>query len=146
MRNYLSSRLPAYMLPAHFVQLQQLPINSNGKLDKKSLPEPEGADMPAAVEYVAPRNETEEKLVRIWQEILGKERIGVKDNFFELGGHSLKVTRLSSQIQKQFTTKVALKDVFSNPTIEAVSDIIRANQWLENSKPIKDENRDTVEL
>ncbi|NQX43688.1 non-ribosomal peptide synthetase, partial [Pedobacter steynii] len=74
--------------------------------------------MSAGLEYVAPRNEIEEKLVLIWQEILGREKISVKDNFFELGGHSLKVTRLSGQIHKTFDVRVVLKDIFIAPVLE----------------------------
>ena len=110
------------------------------------MPDPDGFGMETGIDYVAPRNETEEQLVLIWQKILGKQKIGVKDNFFDLGGHSLKVTRLAGQIQKEFGVIIQLKDVFSNPTIEAVSDIIRANRWIENSNRITKEKRDIVEL
>jgi amino acid adenylation domain-containing protein/non-ribosomal peptide synthase protein (TIGR01720 family) len=146
LRTYLASSLPRYMIPTHFIQLDQLPLTANGKIDKKRLPDPTGAGIETGVEYIAPRNAIEEKLTLIWQEILGKEKIGIKDNFFDLGGHSLKATRLASLVQREFDVKVALKDVFSNPTIEYVSDIIRANKWIENSRRIKDENRDIIEL
>jgi tyrocidine synthetase III len=146
MRSYLSERLPSYMLPVHYVQLETMPITSNGKVDRKKLPAPEGLELLAGEAYVAPRNEVDEKLVIMWQEILGKERIGIKDNFFDLGGHSLNAIRLVSQIHKQFEATVVLKDIFANPTIETVSDIIRANEWIENSKRIKEENRDVIEL
>jgi len=117
-RTYLSNTLPIYMLPNYFVQLDVLPLTSNGKIDRKRLPDPEDLGLSSGIEYIVPSNEIEEKLVEIWQEILGKEKIGIKDNFFELGGHSLKATRLSSQIYKQFEVKLALKDLFQKPVLK----------------------------
>ncbi|WP_217607410.1 phosphopantetheine-binding protein, partial [Chitinophaga sp. GbtcB8] len=76
------------------------------------------------VEYVAPRNITEEKLVAIWQEILGREQISVKDNFFEIGGHSLKATRLASQVYKTFEVQLALKELFSHAVLEEQARLI----------------------
>ena len=82
-RSWLTERLPAYMVPAHYVQLAELPLTTNGKVDRKRLPAASGNAMLAATEYVAPRNQTEEKLAAIWQEILAKDRIGIRDNFFD---------------------------------------------------------------
>ena len=84
------------MVPAHYVQLAELPLTTNGKVDRKRLPAASGNAMLAATEYVAPRNQTEEKLAAIWQEILAKDRIGIRDNFFDLGGHSLSAIRLEA--------------------------------------------------
>lgn len=111
-REYLLSRLPDYMVPGFFVQLNDLPLNSNGKIDRKKLPAPEALGVTTGVEYVAPADQVEEQLVQLWQEILGKEKIGVLDNFFELGGHSLKATRLISRIHREFGVKISLKDLF----------------------------------
>jgi len=140
-RTYLSSTLPAYMLPNYFVQLEELPLTPNGKIDKKALPDPEGLGLSSGVEYVAPRNEIEQKLVAIWQEILGKEKISIKDNFFELGGHSLKATRLSSQIHKQFEVKIELKDLFMAPTIENTAMQISTLLWLKNKNTMEQEKQ-----
>ncbi|MGO4295021.1 amino acid adenylation domain-containing protein, partial [Chitinophaga sp. RAB17] len=118
LRAYLSKQLPDYMIPGYFVQLDELPLTINGKVDRQRLPEPVDMGMETGVAYVAPRNEAEEKLLRIWQEILGREQISVKDNFFEIGGHSLKATRLSSQIHKVFDVKVSLSELFSLVVLE----------------------------
>ena len=118
LRRYLSKTLPSYMLPQHYVALKELPLTTNGKVDKKRLPSPEGLYAESGVGYVAARNETEAGLVRIWQEILGKKGIGVKDDFFELGGHSLKATRLSSQIHREFNVKLSLRELFEHPVLE----------------------------
>ena len=146
LRTHLNKTLPPYMIPSHFVQLDSFPVTANGKVNKKQLPDPQGAGMATGMEYVAPRNETEATLVRMWQEILRVGKIGIKDDFFELGGHSLKVARLAGQIHKAFDYRIALKDIFFNPTIEALGDMIRAAKWIESSRQIKQENRDVIEL
>jgi NRPS condensation-like uncharacterized protein len=105
------------MIPGHYVQLPAIPLTSNGKVDRRSLPSPEGMGMESGRTYVAARNETERVLVGIWQEILGKDQIGVYDDFFELGGHSLKATRLSSQVHRCFGVKVALRELFSHSVL-----------------------------
>ncbi|WP_198042723.1 non-ribosomal peptide synthetase, partial [Oceanobacillus sp. AG] len=87
LRDYLSQKLPAYMVPSFIEELDIIPLTSNGKIDRQALSKPTGADQ--FKEYVAPTTELEKKLVEIWQEVLEVERIGVTDNFFNLGGHSL---------------------------------------------------------
>lgn len=130
--NYLMAKLPGYMIPTYFVPLDELPINANGKLDRKKLPSPEGAGLSLGAEYVAPRNENEEKLVRIWQEVLGREKIGVKDNFFAIGGHSLSATRLASFIRRDFGVSLNLPAIFNNATIENISLEIEKTYWANN--------------
>jgi amino acid adenylation domain-containing protein len=130
-RSFVAKELPDYMVPAHFVQLPSLPLNSNGKVDRRNLPDP--ADVEDSTEHVAPRNETEEKLVAIWQEVLGKERISITDDFFECGGHSLKLTRLRSQLQKIFDVTIAYKELFSSPVLQHQAGLIRKARkaaWL----------------
>jgi acyl carrier protein len=87
--------------------------------------------MSTGVEYVAPRNEMEQKLVTIWEEVLQRDRIGIKENFFELGGNSLNAIRVISQIQKQFDTKLELIKLFELPTIEEIADFISIINWGE---------------
>ncbi|HSH67476.1 MAG TPA: condensation domain-containing protein, partial [Bacteroidia bacterium] len=123
-RSYLSQSLPVYMLPNHYVQLDEMPLNSSGKVDRKRLPD--GMRMAVGTEYIAPRNETEEALVLIWQELLGKDKISVKDNFFDLGGHSLKATWLISKIFKTFEVKLELKVLFANAILEKQAVIINS--------------------
>jgi amino acid adenylation domain-containing protein len=122
-RNHVAKELPAYMVPAYFIQLDELPLTPNGKVDRRNLPHPVAVENNAT--YVAPRNEIEEKLASIWQEILGRENIGVKAHFFECGGHSLKLTILSGQLQKVFGAVIALKDLFTNPVLEQQAELIR---------------------
>ncbi|WP_298510495.1 non-ribosomal peptide synthetase [uncultured Kordia sp.] len=119
-KEYLKNRLPHYMIPRRIIVLDEFPMNNNGKLDRKALPSPDTFSLDTT-NYVAPRNEYEEGLVGIWEEVLAREKIGVTDNFFELGGHSLKAFQVMSRIFKVLHTKVTLKDIFSNPTIESLA-------------------------
>ena len=123
-REYLSRELPDYMIPSYFIKLERMPLNPNGKLDRKALPEPDGS-VKAATEYGAPANITEEKLAEIWKGILGVNKIGVNDNFFELGGHSLKAAMLASRIHREFDVEVPLKEIFSRQSIRNLAGYIR---------------------
>ncbi len=114
--SYLKGKLPEYMVPVLFVQMESFPLTSNGKIDKKALPDPDISDL-ITNEYVAPRNESEEKLAAVWQELLGLERVGIHDNFFMLGGHSLLAMRLIHLIRREFETELPIKEIFQNPTI-----------------------------
>ncbi|EPR07516.1 non-ribosomal peptide synthetase, partial [Ruminiclostridium papyrosolvens] len=109
LRDYLGSKLPVYMVPSCFVRMESVPLNPNGKIDKKKLPEPYLEEK----EYVDPKGETEVKLAGLWQEVLGVETVGAKDNFFELGGHSLKATVLATRIHKDFNKSVPLERVLN---------------------------------
>ncbi|PEU19242.1 MULTISPECIES: non-ribosomal peptide synthetase [unclassified Bacillus (in: firmicutes)] len=119
LRAHLAQTLPDYMIPTYFIKLDKLPLTTNGKVDLKALPEP--SEMVMGTEYVAPRNEIEEALVQLWQEILSVTQVGVKDNFFEMGGHSLRATMLVSRMHKEFNVEFPLREVFQHPTIEEMS-------------------------
>ncbi|MGD2091071.1 MAG: amino acid adenylation domain-containing protein, partial [Candidatus Aminicenantes bacterium] len=125
LRKTLAMNLPDYMVPAHFVQLEKLPLTSNGKIDRKALPEPEITW--GGVAYAAPRNPVEEKLMEIWSEVLRieTETISIDSNFFELGGHSLKATILISKLNKTFNVKVPLAELFRIPTIRELGELIK---------------------
>lgn len=116
LREYLSRHLPDYMIPACFIILDTLPLTMNGKLNRKALPQPT-ADSFASREYTPPANQLEEKLVEIWQEVLGDTKLGVTDHFFEKGGHSLKAALMIGQVQQRLHIKAAISAVFQAPTI-----------------------------
>ncbi|WP_143569897.1 non-ribosomal peptide synthetase, partial [Tenacibaculum agarivorans] len=118
----LKESLPEYMVPTLWVELDEMPLTVNGKLNRKALPEPDGA-MLSRQDYVAPRTKIEQELASIWQDILKIEKIGIYDNFFELGGHSLLVVQLISRLQK-LNYHVEVQDIFSNSTIEAIGEKI----------------------
>jgi amino acid adenylation domain-containing protein len=127
-REDLSQLLPDYMIPSAFVQIEELPLTSNGKIDKDALPNAEGLEISTGVEYIAPTNAIEKQLVKIWKAILGRKKIGVNDIFFELGGHSINVVRLSSQIHKDLEVKLTLKDIFDNATITKQAKLIEESK------------------
>lgn len=119
LRNHLKEILPEFMIPKYLIRLEVLPVTSNGKIDRTNLPNPQGLNVAEDVEYVAPGNPVEERLVKIWEEILSKDGIGIKHDFFDMGGHSLKATRLSAKIHKEFGVKISLNELFSNTKLEA---------------------------
>jgi len=100
LRRRLSSVLPEYMVPAAYVRLDTIPLNANGKLDRKALPAPERADF-GPREYEAPIGEVESALARIWSEVLRVQRVGRRDNFFALGGHSLLAISVMERMQRE---------------------------------------------
>ncbi|WP_238553057.1 non-ribosomal peptide synthetase, partial [Paenibacillus alvei] len=119
LRNPLAQKLPGYMIPSYFVQLAQMPLTPNGKVDRKALPAPEGG-MSAGTEYVAPRTAEEKALVSVWQSVLGVEKIGILDHFFELGGDSIKAIQVASRLL-QAGYKVEMKDLFRYPVVSELS-------------------------
>lgn len=124
LKEYLAKRLPDYMLPSYFMQIDSMPLTSNSKINIKALPDPESRNGTGA-QYVAPQNAVEEELVNIWREILGLERIGIDDDFFELGGHSLKATALVTKIHKTFNVEIQLKEVFEFSTIRKLAELLQ---------------------
>jgi amino acid adenylation domain-containing protein len=120
-RAVLGNFLPDYMMPQGIAALAAWPLSANGKIDRKALPALDGSRRSA---FVAPRNDTEEKLAAIWREVLGVNEIGVYDSFFELGGHSLLVVRAVARIRDQFQQDIPLRDVFFTPTIAAIADLL----------------------
>jgi amino acid adenylation domain-containing protein len=115
-REYLRERLPEYMVPNQLVTLDQLPLTSNGKLDRRALPEPERWGEQGS-EFEAPQTELEELVAGIWCEVLKVERVSRGADFFELGGHSLLATQVISRIQTAFGLELALRTLFEKPTL-----------------------------
>ncbi|GAK54268.1 amino acid adenylation [Candidatus Moduliflexus flocculans] len=126
LRQFLQATLPEYMIPAAFVFLDAMPLNPNGKIERRALPIPELAG--AVERYVAPRTPTEQILADIWAEILGVERVGIHDNFFELGGHSLMATQAISRIREQFGVELPLRVLFEVEDIAALAETLVAKQ------------------
>ncbi|BCE05153.1 hypothetical protein B4123_2685 [Bacillus paralicheniformis] len=123
LREHLSKHLPDYMIPSHFVELDEIPLTGSGKVDRKALLRHE-VSVSGTAEYAAPRNEYEEKMVGIWQEVLGTEQVGIHDQFFELGGHSLKAMAMLAKIYKAFGVEVPLQVLFEKPTVAALSGFV----------------------
>ncbi|MGY0034995.1 condensation domain-containing protein [Pedobacter sp. NJ-S-72] len=116
---YLKNRLPDYMIPLLFVELKKIPLTANGKVDKRGLPEPDVNSL-LTNDYVAPRNETENTLIAIWQEVLRLDKIGVHDNFFELGGDSIITIQVVSRSRRSGYV-LSPKDIFTCQTVARLS-------------------------
>jgi amino acid adenylation domain-containing protein/non-ribosomal peptide synthase protein (TIGR01720 family) len=118
LRERLRTVLPDYMVPAAFVTMDRLPLNANGKLDRRALPAPDYATA-TGPDYLAPRNETEHTLAGIWAEVLGLDRVGVEDNFFELGGDSILSIQVTSRA-RQAGLDLIPRDMFRHPTVASL--------------------------
>jgi len=127
LNKYLKERLPEYMVPADFVFLETMPLTPNGKVDRRALPLPEArqADRERQEEFVAPRNQFESTMSRLWEQVLGRRPISVRDNFFELGGHSLAAARLTGLVEREFGKKLLLTDLLQASTIEDLVALVR---------------------
>jgi amino acid adenylation domain-containing protein len=144
LREYLKSKLPEYMVPALFVELEALPLTVNGKVDRKALPALEGSELSTAIEYVPPKTPTEELLAQLWSEVLNKEQIGIRDNFFELGGHSLLATQLISRVREVFKVELPLRALFEQPTIGGLAQALQRGERA--ASPIVPAERDEQRL
>jgi acyl carrier protein len=120
-RKNISKTLPGYMMPAHFVRLESLPLTANGKINREALPEPE---MGEARKYVAPRDEVEAELCAMFAEVLGMVRVGIEDGFFSSGGHSLRAVKLTSMLRRHFGVPFGITDLLEASTVAQVASII----------------------
>ncbi len=119
----IETKLPNYMLPNHYLVVDEMPFTPNGKVDRKKLLAL-SEEKVNTNEYVAPETETEKQLTTIWEVLLGKEKISVRDNFFDLGGHSLHITRMLYEIEETFAIKLQLKAVFESRNIKQLAKIL----------------------
>lgn len=118
---YLSVQLPDYMIPAFFIKIDKIPLTINGKVNRKVLPEPDQISS-MDIKYIPPRNEMEKRMVEVWEEILGIDKVGILDNFFDLGGNSLKAVRVISKMSMDF--EIEINDLFQFQTISKLSENI----------------------
>ncbi|KAF1061953.1 amino acid adenylation domain-containing protein [Burkholderia gladioli] len=114
-RTALAASLPDYMVPAHFVELEHLPLTANGKLDRRALPMPDAGRL--TLRYEAPQNDIQQRLAQIWAELLKVERVGIHDNFFDLGGNSLSIVRLHGRLVAAFDAQLTVVDLFRHTTV-----------------------------
>ncbi len=129
LRAYLKQRLPHYMVPSAFVLLEAMPKTPNGKLDRRGMPAPKPADFTEPNEYIAPSDELEKQLTRIWAAVLSKDSIGIRDNFFDLGGHSLLAARLMHRIEQTLGQRLPLAALLQAPTVEQFAALLRQEGW-----------------
>ena len=127
LRQFLSARLPNYMVPVSFIALAAIPLTLNGKVDSCALPDPRSQDIQETSEYVAPRDETELVLCRVWAEVLGLDRVGIDDDFFSLGGHSLLGAKLFTRLDEEFGRSYPLGVLFTASTIRSLAENYRTS-------------------
>lgn len=120
---FLRQKLPNYMIPTTWIQLDSLPLTSNGKVDYRALPKPT-KNISQNNGFVAPRNELERQIAQIWAEVLDVPVVGIKNNFFELGGHSLLAFALMNRIQQKFGRNLPLSSIFQSATVEQFAEIL----------------------
>lgn len=125
-RDYLSKKLPYYMVPQYFIQMDKLPLTPNGKVDRKALPEPD-TNVYVGTEFVAPESDMEKNITKVWQGVLRVEKIGINDNFFDLGGNSILLVNMHRQLEKLYPGSVDITDIFGYPTISKIADLINSS-------------------
>jgi len=140
LRAYLSEDLPAYMVPAYFVQMEAFPLTKNGKIDRKALPEPSGLSLSSTVEFIAPRNEVEEKIATAFADILGvaATTISIQDDFFNLGGDSIKLIRLVGRIHRELAVKISLAKIYASSRVVDLANYISQNTQVLEAEQSQD--------
>jgi amino acid adenylation domain-containing protein len=128
-RERLKAMLPSYMIPEHFMILEAFPLNSNGKIDRRSLPQPKPQVVSPADAYVAPVTALQARVGEIWRSILNSSRIGIRDDLFELGATSLSVGAFVNRIQREMKVTLSIRELFIHPTIEAIAQQVEKAQW-----------------
>ncbi|MCU0288713.1 MAG: non-ribosomal peptide synthetase, partial [Acidobacteria bacterium] len=123
LRGHLSLYLPGYMMPAQFVQVDKIPLTPGGKVDRKAL-DLYSRGLATGTAYEAPQNENQEKIIKIWQQVLKRDKIGIHDNYFDLGGTSFDILRINKQLKETFQIEIPVPLMFRFTTIQAIENFI----------------------
>jgi acyl carrier protein len=147
LRGFVGTRLPDYMVPAHFVILEQLPLSPNGKVDYRALPPVQQFLTIPSSPMQSPRNEVEAKLSIIFSQVLGREQVGIEENFFRIGGHSLLAAQTAAHIRESFGVSLELRTFLESPTIAALAKEIQFRIKVKDTTPsTRDTDREEIEL
>lgn len=119
-RDFLTRRLPDYMIPSHYIHMHEFPLTTTGKIDRQKCPLPDSIRPFIQAEYTAPRTDTEKRIAAIMSVVLNIDKVGIKDNFFDLGGHSMLGTQVIARVKDEFKIDLPLRIIFENPTIEGI--------------------------
>jgi amino acid adenylation domain-containing protein len=130
LRQQIKHHLPLYMVPSLFVSLEEFPLTANGKVNRNGFPEPEWKESGHHDTHVAPRTPVEEKLLEVWQEVLGVETLDIHDNFFELGGHSLLAIKLITRMRTRLKGDLPVRQLFDTPTIAGLAAVLAQDSVL----------------
>ncbi|MDO3682129.1 non-ribosomal peptide synthetase, partial [Paenibacillus ehimensis] len=141
LRSALAAELPNYMVPSYFVQLEQMPLTPNGKIDRKALPAPEES-LRGGAAYAKPRTAMEQTLVSVWQAVLGTDRIGILDNFFDLGGDSIKAIQVASRLL-QSGYRLEMKNLFAHPTVAELGGYVQLAGRMADQGDVRGEVKPT---
>ncbi|MFV8348017.1 amino acid adenylation domain-containing protein, partial [Flavobacterium sp. ZB4P13] len=135
LRSFIETKLPDYMIPSFYVELEELPLTPNGKIDRKVLPSVDGEDL-IRNEYVAPRTKEEKLIVSVWEDILKRGSISIKDSFYNLGGDSIKTIQVVSRLkQKGYTLKA--NQILRNPILEDLAKLVESNTIAIDQSEVK---------
>ncbi len=145
LRQYLQKQLPEYMIPSHFVELESIPLDPSGKINRRALPDPVSAGITSERPFVEPRTDTERYLAEIVKNLLNLEKVGVHDNFFEIGGHSMMATQVVSRIRETFDVEVSLRALFENPTVKGIAEAILEAQTKDQDEESLTKMLDDIE-
>jgi amino acid adenylation domain-containing protein len=144
LRAHLAEELLESMIPTHFVRLERMPLTSNGKIDRSSLPEPTAENIQPAQDFTAPSTETEKTLAALWCDLLKIKSIGRRDNFFDLGGHSLLVIRAVSRVRKTFGVDVQLRNLFERPTVAELAEVIDGMRSVADTPSVSEQSKEEI--
>ncbi|MCD4737527.1 MAG: amino acid adenylation domain-containing protein, partial [Bacteroidales bacterium] len=137
LRDFLSAKLPDYMIPQHFVEMDLFPITQNGKIDRKALPEPSIINDTCEHDFQGPETELEGIITGIWKDVLNLDRVDIRDNFFEIGGHSLSAVNVVSRIAKSLNVNLTIGSFFKAPTIRRLAESLKDHPQLAIGKKDK---------
>lgn len=143
LKEYSTERLPEYMVPLHFMRLDEMPLSASGKLNKKALPKIENDQLQS---LNVPKNALEEELLVFWKETLENDQIGTQSNFYQVGGDSIRAIRLIAKLNKAYKIKLVIADLFSNPTIVELSAVIKSKEGASEDKLLSKTRREVEDL
>ncbi|WP_165760205.1 AMP-binding enzyme, partial [Niastella populi] len=138
LRGFLKEMLPAYMLPAYFVQIEAMPLTANGKIDKKSLSNVEGPGLSSGVAYVAPGTEQEKVLALVWSDVLKREGIGIRDSFYNLGGDSIKSIQVVARLKQQ-GYRLKVEHLLRTPVLEELARLMELTSQISDQREVSGE-------
>ena len=133
LHNFLNEKLPDYMVPSFFVQMEEFPLLQNGKVNRRALPEPTSHRPDLVSNFVAPRTTKEQIIAKVWQAVLGIDKVGINDNFFDLGGDSLLLVRVLLKLHKQFDNDLKLFNLIEYPTIRSLANYLNLQSGQNSS-------------
>ncbi|MCP5046292.1 MAG: hypothetical protein GY940_03915, partial [bacterium] len=145
LKEYLKGKLPDYMVPAFFVELEAIPLTGSGKVDRKQLPRPLESGFHAGGTYEAPGTGLQQTIADTWKAVLGREKIGITDNFFDIGGNSLDFVKISNKLGEKLDREIPVATLFTYPTIHSLELWLTKEHGEEDSRDITPDDSGMVD-